>query len=59
VKTLDRPSVLFAFDGWRRSFTKAMVDELDADQTKAALSTARSLLASLGGLIEKLEAKVG
>jgi uncharacterized protein with PIN domain len=56
VKALDRTAALFA-DGGPRGFTKALVHELDDEQARMALKTARVLLTRLEGLIEKLEAR--
>jgi hypothetical protein len=56
VKTLNRSLKVFTLEGGKRSFTKAMVEELDEDQKKDALKSAQALAASLAKLIEKLEA---
>ncbi len=57
VKALNRTAALFDLDAGRRAFTKAEVSELDDEQAKAALKTARTLMTRLEGLIGKLEAR--
>jgi hypothetical protein len=55
TKTLDRATKVFTLDGGRRSFTKAMLDELDDDEVVRALKAARALIERLDGLVAKLE----
>ncbi len=57
VRTLDRTAALFDLAGGRRAFTKAEVSELDDEQARAALKTAKTLLTRLEDLIGKLEAR--
>ena len=54
VKTLNRSLKLFAFEGGKRSFTKADIEELDEDQKKAALKSAEALVEKVSALVEKL-----
>lgn len=58
LKTLDRSLKVFNVESGSRSFTKAHFDELSDDETKAALKSAKALLASLNKLIEKLGERV-
>jgi hypothetical protein len=57
VKTLNRSLRLFTLESGRRSFTKAMVEELDDKETKKALVAAEGLIESLKDLVGKLKAK--
>ena len=57
VRALNRTAALFDLDAGRRAFTKAEVSELDDDQARAALKTAKTLMTRLEGLIAKLEAR--
>jgi len=58
LKTLNRSLKIFTLEGGKRSFTKAMVEELDEEQTKNALKSAQGLMDRLKDLVEKLKAKV-
>jgi len=57
IKTLSRSVKLFTLESGRRSFRKTDVDELSDADKKVALKTAKDLIASLTGLVEKLEGK--
>jgi hypothetical protein len=57
VKTLNRSLKLFTLESGRRSFTKAMVEELDEEETKKALKAAEGLIESLKDLVGKLKTK--
>jgi hypothetical protein len=57
VKTLDRATKLFTFEGGRRSFTKAMLDELEDEDVVHAVKATKDLIERLQGLVEKLEAR--
>lgn len=56
VKTLRRTAALFDLDE-RRAYTKAEVSELDDEQARTALKTAKTLMSRLESLIGKLEAR--
>jgi hypothetical protein len=47
VKTLNRSLKLFAFEGGKRSFTRADVDGLDDDQKRMAIRSAEALVEKL------------
>lgn len=55
VKTLNRSLKLFTFEGSKRSFTKADVEELDDDQKKEAIKSAEALVDKMKALVEKLK----
>jgi len=55
TKTLNRSLKLFAFEGGKRSFTKADVDALGDDQKKDALESAQALIEKLKELVGKLK----
>jgi len=55
IKTLDRSARLFAFEGGKRSFTRADVDELDDGQRKQAIESAEALVEKLKALVDKLK----
>jgi len=55
VKTLNRSLKLFAFEGGKRSFTKADVEELDEEQKKVAIKSAEALVEKVKALVEKLK----
>ncbi len=55
IKTLSRSVKLFTLESGRRSFRKSDVDELSDADKKVALKTAKDLITSLTGLVEKLE----
>lgn len=55
VKTLNRSLKLFTFEGGKRSFTKADVEELDEDQKKVAIKSAEALVDRVKTLVEKLK----
>lgn len=57
IKTLSRSVKLFTLESGRRSFRKSDVDELSDADKKVALKTANDLIASLTGLVAKLEGK--
>lgn len=56
TKALVRADKVFTFDDGRR-FTKAMLDELGEDEVPGTIKAAKSLVARLTVLIEKLEAR--
>jgi hypothetical protein len=55
VKTLGRGFKVFSFEGNKRAFSKADVDELDEEQRKAALASALTLIERLKDLVGKLK----
>jgi hypothetical protein len=57
LKTLNRTLKLFTPEGGRKSFTKAQVKELSADDAKKAREAAEKLMKSLENLLEELPGK--
>ena len=55
VRTLNRSHKLFTFEGGKRSFTKADVEELDDEQRKKAIESTEGLIEKLRDLLGKLK----
>jgi hypothetical protein len=55
MKTLGHALKLFAFEGGKRSFTKADVEALDDEQRKDAIESTQDLIEKLEDLLGKLK----